>query len=201
MQTGNIQEAGGSAVRFAKIEKEHVWRLRDRRREEWRKQIQEWYSGSGSKLYAWVQSKSKWNSDLDHVTTGADTSDARNTDNNPDFNHFGDPVEIQSKLEKAWRRVWQGQTHRGDNWETMMGTLNTMPEFPDRIAWTGDTVCDTLKRMARNKAPGLDKWRVYEMRAWPPHLHEAAASLLNEVEQTGVWPSELGAPGDTVGER
>ena len=105
------------------------------------------------------------------------------------MNHLGDPVEIQAKLEKAWRRVWQKQNNRGDNWETMMGTLNTMPDFPDRIAWTGDTVCDTLKRMARNKAPGLDEWRVYEMRAWPKHLHEAAAALLNEVEQTGSWPS------------
>ena len=38
--------------------------------------------------------------------------------------------------------------------------------------------------MSRNKAPGLDEWRVYEMRAWPIHLHEAAASLLEEVEQT-----------------
>ena len=135
------------------------------------------------------------------MATGADTSDARNTDNITDFNHFGDPVEIQAKLEKAWRRVWQEQTTRGDNWETMMGTLNTMPGLPDRTAWTGDTVGDTLKRMARNKAPGLDEWRVYEMRAWPPHIHEAAASLLNEVEQTGIWPSELGGPLGVVGER
>ena len=85
MQTGNIQEAGESAVRFAKIEKEHVWRLRDRRREEWKNKAQEWYAGSGSKLYAWIKSKSKWNSGLGHVTTGADTSEPRNTDNNPEF--------------------------------------------------------------------------------------------------------------------
>ena len=32
------------------------------------------------------------------------------------------------------------------------------------------------------------------MRAWPPHLHEAAAALPDEVEQTGKWPTELGGP-------
>ena len=53
---------------------------------------------------------------------------------------------------------------------------------------------DTMKRMSRNKAPGLDEWRVYEMRAWPTHLHEAAATLLEEVEQTAKWPTELGGP-------
>ena len=112
----------------------------------------------------------------------------------PDLNHFGDPIEIQANLEKAWRGVWQEAKTRGDTWETMMETLNTMPDFPERIGWTGAIIGDPLKRMSRNKAPGLDAWRAYEMRAWPPHLHEAAASLLDEVESTGKWPTELGEP-------
>ena len=100
LQMGNIQEAGESAVIFAKIEKEHVWRLRDRRRDDWKKQSQEWYSGTGYKLYAWVERKSKWNADLEHVATGADGTGTRGTDGNPDLNYFGDPVEIQAKVEK-----------------------------------------------------------------------------------------------------
>ena len=79
----------------------------------------------------------------------------------------------------------------------MMDTLNTMPGFPARVRWIpgpGTVVENTLKRMARNKATGLDEWRVYEMRAWPPHLHNAAAALLEDVERTGVWPAELGGP-------
>ena len=200
LQIGDIQKTGESAVRFAKIEKEHVWRLRERRRIKWRKKIQEWYTGSGSKLYAWVKSKSKWNSTLEHVAAGADKDGGRDNQGAKNCDHFGDPVEIQARLETAWRRVWQEQKTRGDNWETMMGTLNTMPDFPERVGWTGATVGNTLKRMARNKAPGLDEWRVYEMRAWPKHLHEAAAEILNEVEQTGKWPADLGgAPRDSTG--
>ena len=68
-----------------------------------------------------------------------------------------------------------------------------MPEIPVRVRWTGEIVGDTLKRMSRNKAPGLDEWRVYEMRAWRIHIHEAA-TLLEEVEHTGKWPIELGDP-------
>ena len=128
------------------------------------------------------------------MATGGDGKEPRDEGISTDLDHFGDPVEIHAKLEKAWRGVWQENKTRGDNWETMMATLNTMPGFPARNRWTGYIVGDTLKRMSRNKAPGLDEWRVYEMRAWPPHLHDAAATLLEEVEHTGKWPTELGGP-------
>ena len=156
--------------------------------------IQEWYSGTGSKLYAWIKSRSKWNSELEQVATGKDGGKPRDISGNTEMNHFGDPVEIQARLEKACRGVWQEKTNRGDNWEVVMDTLNTMPDFPARACWTGAIVEHTLKRMAHNKAPGLDEWRVYEMRAWPPHLHNAAAALLEDVDGTGIWPTQLGGP-------
>ena len=56
-----------------------------------------------------------------------------------------------------------------------------MPDFPDRREWKWETIGDTWRRMSRNKAPGLDEWRVYDMRAWPKHLLVATASLLEDV--------------------
>ena len=50
----------------------------------------------------------------------------------------------------------------------------------------------TLRCMARNKATGLDEWRMYEMRAWPTHLLNATAE----------WPEELAGPlGILLGKR
>ena len=52
----------------------------------------------------------------------------------------------------------------------------------------------TLKAMAKGKAPGLDEWKVAEMRDWPGWLHTSTAQLLNKVEEEGVWPEELPGP-------
>ena len=53
---------------------------------------------------------------------------------------------------------------------------------------------DTLRRMAGNESPGLDEWRVWEMRAWPEHLMDAADTLLESVERTGTWPDDISGP-------
>ena len=76
----------------------------------------------------------------------------------------------------------------------LMKTLDTMPDFPEISSWTGALVSDILRRMSRNKAPGLDEWRVYELRLWPKHLMEATATVMEKVETTGKWPDDLAGP-------
>ena len=69
--------------------------------------------------------------------------------------------------------------------------LRLLPAFPEATPWSGCTVLETLKAMAKGKAPGLDEWKVAEMRDWPGWLHTSTAQLLNKVEEEGVWPVEL----------
>ena len=52
----------------------------------------------------------------------------------------------------------------------------------------------TLAKMSRNKAPGLDEWRVYELRHWKTDFKTKLAELLNSVEKTGKWPDTLPGP-------
>ena len=66
--------------------------------------------------------------------------------------------------------------------------------IPGPFSMDGGNSGDTLRRMARNKAPGLYEWRVYEMRAWPKHLLDATAELLESVEEKGQWPEDLAGP-------
>ena len=48
--------------------------------------------------------------------------------------------------------------------------------------------------MSRNKAPGLDARRVYEMRHWKLDFKTKLAELLNTVENKGIWPDTLPGP-------
>ena len=76
--------------------------------DEWRNKIQEWYSGTGSKLYAWVKSKSKWNAELEHVATGGDGKEPRAEGISTDMNHFGDPIEIHADTRKFGKGLERG---------------------------------------------------------------------------------------------
>ena len=55
-------------------------------------------------------------------------------------------------------------------------------------------VTKTLDVMCRNKAPGLDEWRVFEMRSWSEPMQAALAALHNIVEETCNWPETLAEP-------
>ena len=110
------------------------------------------------------------------------------------LNKRRDPFQVQRELETAWRRIWQGAKRKGADWEAVTGCLTDLPPFAAQEVWTGHAVQATLRAMARGKAPGLDEWRVTEMRAWPHWLHDATADLLNEVETRGAWPKELPGP-------
>ena len=45
-----------------------------------------------------------------------------------------------------------------------------------------------LKRMKASSAPGADGWRVAELRMLPMQFLDKLADLLNEIEDTGIWP-------------
>ena len=118
------------------------------------KKIQAWHAGSGSKLYAWVESKTKCNAEAEHIATGGDGDIVRNTCKHTNNTHFGDPVDIHKQMETAWRGMWQEPKTRAHGWTALMDILAKMPDFPVRTKRTGDIVSDTLRIMSRSTAPG-----------------------------------------------
>ena len=76
----------------------------------------EWYSGTESKLYVWVKSKSKWNAEIEKLATGGDGDTPRDNNKAINPNHLGDPVDIQTRLEVAWRGIWREKKTRGVGW-------------------------------------------------------------------------------------
>ena len=76
----------------------------------------------------------------------------------------------------------------------MLAPLRTLPAFPVREAWSGETVRLALQAMEKGKAPGLYEWFVHELRELTPTLRECIADLLNAVETQGRWPSSLPGP-------
>ena len=51
-----------------------------------------------------------------------------------------------------------------------------------------------LQRMQRRKVPGLDSWRVGELRLLPDTLLEGLVQLFNRIEETGRLPQEMSEP-------
>ena len=41
--------------------------VRDQRRDDWRKKVQEWYDGQGSRLVSWGNGKTRWNAPLEQI--------------------------------------------------------------------------------------------------------------------------------------
>ena len=143
--------------------------------------MHDWYHGHQSKLYSWIKGRT-----ADPAPPGITQQAQAKAGNSVDMATLtGDPVETQARLEKEWRKVWQAPKVRGDNWESTTDCLSSLPAFPQRSSWTRAEVERTLSAMARNKAPGLDEWRVFEMRVWPDWLHTCLAQLVNQVEIEG----------------
>ena len=49
----------------------------------------------------------------------------------------------------------------------------------------------TVKHMRSKSAAGLDSWRVDELKHLPLALMERLATMLNFIEETGMWPTAL----------
>ena len=55
----------------------------------------------------------------------------------------------------------------------------------------GKRLREVLARMRSSQAPGMEGWRVQELKALPRHLLDRLAAFFNLVEDTGVWPKPL----------
>ncbi len=56
---------------------------------------------------------------------------------------------------------------------------------------TAKDLRQTLARMRKGQAAGMEGWRVAELKALPDLLLELLADLFNAVEFTGEWPPAL----------
>ena len=56
---------------------------------------------------------------------------------------------------------------------------------------TGQRILEVLRKMKNSSCPGLDGWRVAELRALPLQLLDLLADIFNVIEETGVWPASL----------
>eukprot|EP00973_Karenia_brevis_P005235 718680-Karenia_brevis.AAC.1 len=56
---------------------------------------------------------------------------------------------------------------------------------------TGEDIMRLLKKMRADSAPGMDGWRVDELKILPVCLLERLAELLNTIETFGRWPAGL----------
>ena len=65
-----------------------------------------------------------------------------------------DPFLSQKKPETAWTTLWQGARKPGEDFDAMLEPLRTLPPFPAREAWTGETVRTALQAMERGKPRG-----------------------------------------------
>jgi ribonuclease HI len=105
----------------------------------------------------------------------------------------GGPAAQLRTLETEWRKLWQRPYDKPVP-EEWLAELDTLPPFPNRTAWTVESLRDILRRMAKRKAAGLDGWTVAELRLLPDELMELIVLMLNAVEEQGVWPAQLQAP-------
>ena len=65
-----------------------------------------------------------------------------------------DPFLTQQKLETAWTTLWQCSRKPGDDFDAMLEPLRSMPAFPARVAWSGDTVRLALQAMEKGRPQG-----------------------------------------------
>ena len=91
------------------------------------------------------------------ATSGAGTGVTKDTSI---LNSRRDAFAEQARLEAEWRKIWQGERPVGTGFSETTQCLGLLPAFPAATPWSGCKVLQTLKAMARGKAPGLDEWRV-----------------------------------------
>ena len=167
---------------------------RRRRREEWRRWVQDSLANSQGRLYRWIRGGGSLIAELvpDPAThPGAAQPGARTRSWLLALQ--GGPAAQLRFFEGPWRAIRQRDAAPplGEEW---LQALDGLPAFPDRVPWTADLVGWLLRQMPKRKKPGLDGWTVSELRLLPTELHGWIAALFEEVEAIGRWPRELAEP-------
>ena len=189
--------------------------IRQQRMGAWKQRQHDWFANKKGKLFNWIKDQgakpanlavvctlpeeppsdpNPWQDAGEDVGLGEAEGDAPRRYLNEGKFEQDDPFLTQNKLETAWTTLWQGSREPGLDFNAMLAPLRTLPAFPAREGWTGDTVRMALQAMDKGKAPGLDEWYVHELRELTPTLREGIADLLNEVETQGRWPTSLPGP-------
>lgn len=178
---------------------EAAWReeqlaARARRRAAWLQWVQEAAANGQGRLYRWVRDAGS----LDEALVPDPALDPDAAAQAAGRRGWllalqGGPAARLRFFEGPWRRLWQRRcaAQPGDEW---VRELDGLPAFPERTQWTAGMVRHLLKRMALRKKPGLDAWRVGELRLLPDSLLEWVAQFFEAVERVGSWPKHLREP-------
>eukprot|EP00660_Eupelagonema_oceanica_P019203 gene19203-biopygen19823 len=101
-------------------------------------------------------------------------------------------IPENQELPREW---WEGRGHavaepRWDQYEERFGKYIT--EAPMRVADLDvQRLQETLRKMKKKQAGGIEGWRVAELKALPEPLLELLAEFYNVVEREGRWPEAL----------
>ena len=110
------------------------------------------------------------------------------------------PVEVAEAAAESWQRIYcassitEAQVRkalRGVNWDCKRGSEHGSLDYvPATI--TGEDLRKGFQAMKATGAPGLDGWRVIELRHWPQPALAALASILAAIETNHChWVAEL----------
>ena len=165
---------------------------RQRRRDRWHGWVSDALANGAGRLYRWIRSDGTMAVDM-VPDPAADGAGAAGGSRRWARALRGGPAAQLRHLESHWRPLWQREVGPAPpaDWAA---ELDGLPPFPERAPWTVQLLKAVLAAMARGKAPGLDGWRVAELRLLPDSLLQWLADLLEEVERGGAWPAALRQP-------
>eukprot|EP01064_Diplonema_japonicum_P028494 TRINITY_DN437_c0_g2_i2.p1 TRINITY_DN437_c0_g2~~TRINITY_DN437_c0_g2_i2.p1 ORF type:complete len:832 (+),score=117.96 TRINITY_DN437_c0_g2_i2:141-2636(+) len=98
-------------------------------------------------------------------------------------------------MHKEWDPIFQ--LYGGDRGEPQYNAFRTryreyiVSQKMELRPLTGEDLRAVLAKKSTRTAPGVDGWRMAELRAMPVVLLDAWAELFNAVETTGKWPKAL----------
>jgi len=106
-----------------------------------------------------------------------------------------DPAEMNSLVHEAWMPVFQMYASKDrPSWEDFQarfgqhfGAKHEM--YLDDL--DGQKLLRVLRRMRSKSAPGMDCWRVDELKQLPVVFLDRLACLFSLIEETGLWPDDL----------
>ena len=103
--------------------------------------------------------------------------------------------DMDTWLREAWLPILQKHNTLSDTptWEAFEERFGThIPQRPMHVEpLTGRMLKAVAESMPKGKAPSTDGWHPEELALLPTGIFDRLASILNQVEETGVWPEAL----------
>ena len=153
---------------------------RPQREKAWREKIVEDWSQSGAATYQWCKG------DFDHKADMVERKDGSLT---------ADPVEMDSLMHDAWMPVFQMYASKDqpswEDFETRFGQHFAAKHEMHLNDLNGEKLLQVLRRLRSKSAPGMDSWKVDELKKLPVVLLDRSACMFNVIEETGLWPHSL----------